>query len=57
MRPAALAIGLVLAASTLWFAGETHRSNCIDSGRKACSVLPWDNGQRTARSFDFQSGR
>jgi hypothetical protein len=46
VRVAALIIGVVLALSVLWLAGEQHRETCIRSGQSSCSVLSWDNGER-----------
>lgn len=44
MKVATLIVVSVLAVGVLWLAGEQHRRNCIASGNKGCSVLPWVAG-------------
>ena len=45
-------VGIVLAGSVLWLAGEEHRKNCQSAGHTDCSVLPWDAGKRIADTPD-----
>jgi hypothetical protein len=45
MKFVALIVGLAIAASLAWLAGEQHRENCIRDGKRSCSVLPWDSGE------------
>jgi hypothetical protein len=49
VRLATLLVAAVLAAGVIWLAGEEHRKNCQDAGRTACSILPWDAGERASR--------
>lgn len=45
MRIAALLVVTVGVCALVWIGGEIHRQNCILNGQRACSVLPWKNGQ------------
>jgi hypothetical protein len=53
MKLAALIVGVAIAVSLAWLAGEQHRKNCIHEGKRECSVLPWESG----RSAGGPSGR
>lgn len=49
MRLVVSVAAVVVAVAALWFAGETHRSNCIDESKRGCSVLPW-SGHEPSKS-------
>jgi hypothetical protein len=44
-RVAGVLVGLLVAFSLLWMAGEKHRENCMRDEKSGCSVLPWVAGR------------
>ncbi len=46
MRIVLAVVGVVIALSVAWVAGEAHKENCQRAGRVGCSILPWDQGER-----------
>lgn len=44
MARVALVMSVVVIVLLAVIAGEEHRGNCIERGRVACSILPWDDG-------------
>jgi hypothetical protein len=49
MRWALTAAALAAVVALLWIGGEQHRENCVRGHRTACSVLPWDSGDKAKR--------